>query len=219
MTENQLIKINIIYLSKLKKKYYPIPENRTEIIIAAIQKLYVEAQISRETIKPILELAARTIHGLFDFKEVAIGLKNKKDGKYRYEVIIGFTKKSQETHKLLEYTYDEYMDSTRFPYVSLSKFCAFNFMDGFDYERYNKDFVNRPPILTTIRESTDQFIQGDYFDFDMYNVDGELIGWIELANTTNGMLPSRESIRWCELFALTLGKIIERKNLSDKKVK
>lgn len=85
--------------------------------------------------KSILEKAARSIYRLFGFKEVSIGLKDKKDGLYRYEVLIDFTRDSQEAHRRLEYTYDEFMDASDYPYFRLGKFCDFNISEDMEYRR------------------------------------------------------------------------------------
>src|SRR5512136_3042040 len=87
--------------SSLQTKYSTVPKNELQKILDNILELGELSKDRKQSVKSILELAARIIFRLFDFNEVAIGLKNPKDGLFRYEVIFGLSKNTEMAFRKL----------------------------------------------------------------------------------------------------------------------
>jgi len=212
MVSQKEIKIDPEFTSIIKKKYSPISEDELEKIIEGLQTFLLFAQNQRQSLKSILEHAARVIYRLFEFREVAIGLKSEKDGLYRYEILLGFTKKSEAAHKRLSYTYDEMVNPDKYPHIKVDQWTDFCIAESVNPEKEDDDIAthNRPLAISRQRDSFEEFKEGDYIDINIFGDNKELIGWIEVANTRNEMLPSRKKIKWLGMIGSILGIIIQR---------
>jgi len=205
--------INPKFISFLRNTYSGIPRNESEKILEGIHTLFQFAQDPRKQLKVILDHSARLIYRLFEFKEVAIGLKDKKDRLYRYVTLLGYRKDSEDAYRKLVYNYEDMISMEKYPFTKIGKQSEYDFVEGLPEDEVELYTYNRPEhILKKKRESFEQFMEGDYIDVWIYGDKGELVGWLELANTKDGKLPPRTSIQWIELIANILGMIILRKN-------
>lgn len=193
----------------LRDRYSPIARDENEKIMDGIEKLLASAREPAQSPQTFLEEAGRTIHRLFDFREIAIGLKSKRDGLFRYEVLIGFSDDAEKARRRIAYTYDEMTDASIYPGgVRISKLSEFMLTEFHPYKEGEEETFNRPNKLAEERKSADQLMGGDYIDVYIAGRDGGIIGWMEFSATRNGMMPSRIAIRWLELLAAIIGSVI-----------
>jgi len=194
---------------RVKKEYAQTQLNEDNKIIDGIQKFILMAQ-QHQSLRPVLKDAAITIFRLFPFKEITIGLKSPKDGLYRYEEILGHSKSAEQAHRSLAYTYEEFFDSKDYPAIRLSKYTEFALLEEQPFLENEKDTYNRPIMLTGVRKTVYNFVEGDYFDIYMYSPSDEMIGWIELGATKDGNIPSMITIKWLEFFASILSLLVQK---------
>jgi hypothetical protein len=194
----------------MKQQYIQIPADEDGKIIDGIQKFMIAAQQQPATFRRIIHEAALMIYRVFPFKEITIGLKSPVDGRYRYEEIVGHSKTAEQALKQLAYTYEEFFSAKDYPAIRLSKFTELALVEEQPFLEHEKETYNRPILLSGVRNSTNDFVEGDYLDVYMYDSNDVMIGWIELSLTKDGKLPSMRIIKWLELFASVLSIILQR---------
>lgn len=176
----------------LMKKYSSVPQDNEERIMIGIRELMKKGRNSREPIKNFLNEAANLILRRFEFKEVAIGLLNRADKKYRYVVTIGYATQAQIAQTQKVYSFNDFFDNENYP--------AINIGDGTEFltetpREEDREIYSKPSLLGKERESMENMIEGDYFDINMYGDNNELIGWIELSSPRSGKIPSRDALK------------------------
>jgi len=193
----------------IRDRYSPIPRDEDEKVMDGIQKLMLIARDPTLPLKAFLDETGRLIHRLFDFREIAIGMKSKNDNLFRYEVLIGFSRDAERARKKLTYTHDEMTDSKKYPGgITIARKTEFMLVELQPYKSGEEDTFNRPSQLTKKRASIEDIIDGDYIDIYFFGRKDEVIGWIELAGTRSGKMPSRSTIRWLELISSIIASVI-----------
>lgn len=194
----------------LRQQYSQIPADENEKILDGIQKFIALSYQPPVILHRIIHEAAMAIYRLFPFKEITIGLKSPVDGRYRYEEVIGHSRVAAEALRKLSYTYDEFFSQRDYPAIRVSKYTELALVEELPYLESEKDTYNRPTLLSEVRRSIDDFVEGDYLDVYMYGPKDEMIGWIELGATKDGKMPSASVIKRLELFASILSCVIQR---------
>ncbi|MBN1677755.1 MAG: hypothetical protein JW880_04380 [Candidatus Thermoplasmatota archaeon] len=193
----------------LQNRFSTVPKNDLEKILDNILGLIELSRDKKRDVKSILEQAARTIFRLFDFQEIAIGLKNPKDGLYRYEVLLGYSRNTEMAFRKLQYTSEEMVSYDRYPFVKIGRISELDPVEGISENE--KHLYDRPLALGYPRASPEDFMEGDYIDVWMYDGGGDLIGWLELSKPRNGKMPSSDTVRWIEVIADVCALIVDRK--------
>jgi len=198
--------------NEIRKRFSPLPENEMEKVIDGIQKLISYGNKRGSSFQSIMDQAARTIYRHFEFKEIAIIIKSKKDGLFRYSTLLGFRRAAEMANRSLVFTEEGVENIDNFPHIKMGKMSEFHMAEHVHVE--GEDIAkqyNRPSVLTKKRESPEEYLEGDYIDIDIRGTNEQLLGWIELGQTKDGKMPSRSHILWIELIANFLGMIIQRK--------
>jgi len=196
-------------IKKLKSDYNLIGRDKESKILTGLAAILSLNQERRGTLRSVLEEAGKLIYRYSEVKEVSIGIKNPADGRFRYEVMIGFRKDVEEAHKKTSYSYEEFFDKERYQGEKISKYSEVFLAENQPYADRELLTYNRPVLIGRERKIADQYIEGDYIDVVMYGRNDEAVGWIELSATRTGKMPSAESIRWVELIASVLGIIVQ----------
>jgi len=197
------------YSRQLREIYSPVARDDTERIMEGIDALLSNSRSRANTTKAFLEDAMKLIYRLFDFREIALGLKDRKDGLYRYEVILGYRKDSEVAYKQLVYKADEMADQKKYPVgVYISRYGEYSMVEGQPYKQGEEETYNRPLMLKKERAAPDDFIEGDYIQIYFYGVKGDYLGWIELSGPKSGKIPPRSTIKWIEFIAQIIGTIV-----------
>ena len=159
----------------------------------------------------ILE-CAKLIHRFFEFREVAIAIKDK-DGLFRYKTCIGFRDDAEQARMKITYTLFDLTDQDTFPGVAVSKSTFFQLIENKPFREGEEDTFNRPSLLGMERKNQKDMIEGDYIDTYIYGPNKDPLGWIELSGTREGRLPSRAAIKWIELIAKMIATILIEREL------
>jgi hypothetical protein len=203
------------YVAHIKKKYDLAPQNEQEKILNGIASMIEYSRDGRRSVNSILEHVARMIFRLFGIREIGIGLKDRKDGLYRYEVVLGFRQEVKDNLMEIEYDSADILDNDKYPNIKIGKRAEFNPFDSMSEEEM-RPYVNRPSLMNRKRTSHDLFLEGDYVFIWMHDADDKMIGWIELSCHKDGELPSRTDVRWLEAITEIVSLIVQQRWAREK---
>jgi len=196
-----------------KKRYSGIPENQNERLLDIIIKTLSTIYDPRQTTDASLNEVAVLIHRMMNFKQIAIALKDRKDGLFRYRFFMGYRQDSVNAFKKLAYSISDITDKKKFPRVEINRNVHFFPGEFKPYQPGEEDTFCFPSQMDKARKSLDDSIEGDYFEFYLYSNSDELCGFLEASRPSDGKLPSKQTIKWIELLVTALGKSISGRNI------
>jgi hypothetical protein len=208
MTMTGSTQIGLDFISKLKEMYSTVNKNDQERLVSELNSLIEFALDRRNSLPKILDRIGRMIAKYFEFKSISIGLRGE-DGHYRYAVLIGHPRDAEEALRKQSYSSEDMLDYNRYPNIRLTQTAQFNPVEGFPVDEAEIVSHHHPVLPKRPRSDLGSFLPGDYLDFYMFGFEGRLIGWIEVSETKDGRLPSRETIRWMDLITNISGAIIQ----------
>ena len=177
------------------------PSNAIDCIHALIKELADPALDMHQ----FLHDAADTICTKLCVNEVTIGLRNPKDGLFRYEVMAGLEESEWEAHKKLSYTLDQFDNPAVYKYMEISKYTRLYLAEDNPYGDDEEGTYSKPLMLLSQRKSLEDTIEGDYLDIYIYGKGDELKGWLEISGMNNGKFPDIQTIKVVELLASVIG--------------
>ena len=188
-------------------------KDQTNRALDGIQKLLSRLQEPAINIPDLLLDAANVICQQFGIKEASIGLMNPADGIYRYEIIVGMREDAEKALKRIEYTVDDFGESSVWKGTAISEYTKLFLSDDKPYAKGEEDSYSRPALLGYIkRKSITESLEGDYLDVLVFGKKGEIVGWLEISGTKTGELPDIPTIRWMELISKIIGTAIILQN-------
>jgi hypothetical protein len=201
---------NVAMIAKnLKSEYNSLAGTDEVRMMQGLQSI-IALYFKKRNLRTALHEIATIMHRLFPFRELSIGIKSPSDGLYRYVELIGLAPSAREEHLKLSYTYNQMFDQEAYPFVAISKYTAFRYAErDRGGEIVEKEAFSRPSLLSMPRKSPDEMLEGDYFDVYIFNHRDELIGWIEVAQPKDGIIPSMRTIRWLEMFATIMAPYLD----------
>jgi hypothetical protein len=182
-------------------------------IIDAIEDLVSKRQ--KDSIGTFLLDAAMMIGRIFEFKEIAFGLKDPTDDRFKYAVTIGNLPATQEALRKIHYTIEDMKDNVNYKAVKLGRISEY----VIDSPEQELRTFNRPALVHKKRSSLDEFLEGDYIDIYMYGNADEMIGWLEISGPKSGKIPDACTIRWLELIVSIVGRTVWERIYSSSIVK
>jgi len=198
----------------IRERFTPGAETAGEHKVAdALEDLVSKHQ--KDSIGTFLLDAAMMLNRLFEFKEVAIGLKDADDGRFKYAVTLGFLPTTQEAMRKIAYTSEDMSDHTNYRDIKLGRISEF----VIDSPEQELRTFNRPALIHKKRSTVDEFLEGDYIDIYLFGTADEMIGWVELAGPKSGKIPDADTIRWLELIASVIGRIAWERMYSQSHLK
>jgi len=189
----------------MRLDYSYAKSDRNLRVMDAVQGLFSHLQTHQVDTRSLVQDAASLVSKHFSIREVAIGLKSPTDGRYRYEVLIGYRKESEEAHQRLSYSFDEMYDEAKYKGTVISKYTRLFLAEDEPYVPGEEMTYSRPIMLKLRRKSLEDSIEGDYLDTNIYGTNDELLGWIEISGTTVWRLPDIATIKWIEVVACIIG--------------
>jgi hypothetical protein len=169
-----------------------------------LQKLLAIVHKPKKSIDELLQEAAELISRQLGIENVAIGLRDPKDGLYRYRALVGFREDALDGHKQIAYTRSQFYDDKQFVGSDISKFSRLYLTEDNVLTEEELKAFNRPGLLTATRSTDSDSLEGDYIDVKILGVNDDLLGWIEISGTRTMKLPDATTLRWVE----AIGSII-----------
>jgi hypothetical protein len=169
-----------------------------------LQSLLASVRKPEKNIDELLQEAAGLISRQLGIENVAIGLRDPKDGLYRYRAMVGFREDALEAHKHIAYTKSQFYDDKQFVGSDISKFSRLYLNEDNVLTEEELKAFNRPGLLGAKRTTDSDSLEGDYIDVRILGVNDALLGWIEISGTRTMKLPDSATLRWVE----TIGSVI-----------
>jgi hypothetical protein len=155
-------------------------------------------------LREFLQTAANTIGSKLCISEVTIGLRDPKDGLYRYFSMHGLEDSEWEAHKKLSYTSDQFESQGPYKFKELSKHTRLFLVEDNPYGEGEDDTYSKELMLQSKRNSLEDAIEGDYLDTLVLGRNNDLLGWIEYGGMTNGKFPDGQTLMSLELVAAVI---------------
>lgn len=207
--------IGLDFISKLKETYSTLNRDDDERLMAEIHSMIEFSMDRRNPTNKVLERICRLIVKNFEFKSVSIGLRGE-DNMYRYVAFAGHPKEAEDALRLQRYNLSDMIDYDKYPNIRIGAIAQYNPVEGFPDKKDELVGHHIPELPKTPRKNVNEFLQGDYIDFFMHGFEGKLIAWIELSETKDGRLPSRDSIRWIELISDICASVLQGRMRTEK---
>jgi hypothetical protein len=148
--------------------------------------------------------AATLICKQLGIANATIGLKDP-DGMFRYKVMVGLKPETQAAQSKLAYTEKQFGDESEYKGTKISKYTKIYLEEDILPNETDREVYNRPVLLGAKRLTAEESLEGDYIDYHIFGVNGELLGWIETSGTRTGKLPNTTTIRLIEIIASMIG--------------
>jgi len=179
-----------------------------------IQSLLAHLRKPEIDVDALLLEAANLISRQYGIADVAIGLRDQKDGLYRYRAMAGFRDHAIEGHKTIAYAKEQFSAGCEFNGSDISKYSRIYLEEDNVLSEEERKTYNRPALFARRRLSAAESLEGDYIDVKILGVGEDLLGWIEISGTRTMKLPDVTTIRWIEviasIIAAALVKQVER---------
>jgi len=196
----------------LRSRYRQTPRDENEKALDLILKFCQDLQDHKKTSNEIIRESAEIIHRTLPFQEIAIAVKDQKDGLYKFNAIIGFKKDTEDHLRSLAFTKEEVLASDREPGVKITNLIDLTIAEA-PFDRPDEEYgYNRPTLITIPRKNYESFAFGDYIDVYLHSFDNELIGFIELSAPRDGKMPSGNVMKWLEFFAIIIASLIQQRS-------
>jgi hypothetical protein len=186
---------------KLKYDYLRSAVEPVQKSQEGIQTLLAHFRKPRIDIDALLLDAANLISRQYGIADVAIGLRDPKDGLYRYRAMMGFRDNAIDGHKAIAYTKEQFSDGCEFDGHDISKYSRIYLEEDNMLSEEERKTYNRPALFARRRLNASDSLEGDYIDVKILGLGDDLLGWIEISGTRTMKLPDATTIRWIEVIA------------------
>jgi len=192
---------------KLIERYSPARKTPNEKFLAIVMDLFKKSKTPSIAFDTILLDILQAIQSFATFNELTIGLRDS-DGLYRFKAMIGFRPEALQARKEISYTVHDMKDYFTYKPVIICRFTNFHVVERKPFKPGMEEMYNRPDMLEDIRRNPDDMIEGDYVEVIITGKDRDILGWFELSGTSDGKLPSRETLIQLEFFSQCIVPIL-----------
>jgi hypothetical protein len=195
---------------KMKMNYQHGTREADQRTLEIILKILEVSRKKNLDTTELLNEAASYIRDQFRLRWVAIGLKDPKDGFFRYGALVGFRDEAAAARRKQKFVMDDFTGDLKYKGRTISEYTRMYFEEDKPYEEGSESTFNRPALLKSRRHSPDDALEADYLDVHIYGNDMDLIGWIETSGTIMGKLPDTSTIKAIEVIASIIGSTLVR---------
>lgn len=159
-------------------------------------------------IRTLLNETATMISKEFGIREVTIGLRDKKDGLFRYMAIAGVRAEAEAALRRVVYSMQDFRPDGKYKGTALGKFSTLFLAEDNPYAEGEEATYSHPILLGSRRKSLTDSVEGDYIDVTIFGRGDEAVGWIEISCTRAGKIPDITTIKWMETISRIIGAAI-----------
>lgn len=196
--------------SKMKMDYKRCAMDQSMKVLDGFQTLLASLRKKDIDLKGLMEKAAKTIQQQFRIRWVAIGLKSHADDKFRYEVLAGFKNDAAEARKKQVFELSDFFEDKKYKGRMISEYTKLFLEEDRPFTEGAEITFNRPMLMNSKRREMDDALEADYLDVNIYGINNELNGWIEMSGTIMGKLPDAPTMRAIEVIAEIIGEAVMR---------
>lgn len=193
---------------KIKYDYAFAHKDQSNRILDSFTKLIVEGLRPGKDIVQLLGEVAAMIDRHLQIRATTIGIRDPKDGRFRYVAQSGLPDDQWQAHKALSYSLQEFFDPSKYRSSSISGLTRLFMVEDSPYNPDEISTYNERLSSAMVRKSAEDCNEGDYFDIHIFGPGDKLLGWIEISGTKYGKMPDSKTLRWVEMIATVLGLVL-----------
>ncbi len=193
---------------KLKFDYMYGSKDTVDKTLLSLEPLFSAYRRPKTRVHDLLEEAARIIYKQLRIREVSIGIRDPKDGLFKYEIMAGMRAGVWQAHEELVYTEEDFFRNDKWRGTMISKYTKLMLAEDNPYAEGEERTFDRQEMMADKRHNLDDSIEGDYMDIMILGLNEDLLGWIEISGTWTSKVPDTQTIRLIELIACTLGSML-----------
>ncbi len=196
--------------SNLKRAYKRGAMDHSTKVLDGFLTIFASLRKKDIDLKGLMEKTAKAIQQQFRIRWISIGLKSPADGKFRYEVLVGFKEDAAEARKKQVFELADFFEDKKYKGRMISEYTKLFLEEDRPYTEGAEVTFNRPILINSKRREIDDALEADYLDVHIYGINNELNGWIEMSGTIMGKLPDTATIRAIEIMCDIIGQAILR---------
>ena len=196
--------------SKMKRDYKRGAMDPSTKTLDGVLMLLASLRKKDIDIRDLMDKVSNMIHQQFRIRWVAIGLKSPSDGKFRYEILVGFKEDAAEARKQQVFELADFFEDKKYKGRMISEYTKLFLEEDRPFTEGAEITFNRPILINAKRREIDDALEADYMDVNIYGINNELNGWIEMSGTIMGKLPDAQTMKAVEVMADIIGQAVLR---------
>jgi len=195
-------------IRKIKYDYAFAHKDMSNRMLDTLMKLTVDGMRPDKDVIQFLGEVARMMDRHLHIRATTIGIKDPKDGRFRYVAMSGLPEDQWRAHKALSYSLEDFFDQSKYRSSSISSLTKLFMVEDSPYNPDETFTCNWRLSSAMIRRSAEDCNEGDYFDIHIMGPGDKFLGWIEISGTSFGRMPDANALRWIEMIATVLGLVL-----------
>jgi len=156
----------------------------------------------------ILEVIGQSMMTLFPIKKLVVYVTDSGTGEWRIKFVVGYPEDQAREIKKVIYSKDAW-DETLQVYTKLGALTYFAHGENVKIDDYDNAFYRGFPTEIPPRKSPAHWHMMDFIDTILFDKDGKELGALEVLETTDGMIPSKETVSKIEVMASIASMALE----------
>lgn len=193
---------------KIRYDYAFAHKDKSNRMLDTLIKLTIEGLKPGKDVVQLLNEVAAMIDKHLQIRTTTIGIRDPKDGLYRYVAMSGLPADQWQAHKVLSYSFQDFFDQAKYRSSTISGLTKLFMVEDSPYNPDEVSTYNERLSSAMVRRSAEDCNEGDYFDIHIVGPGDRLIGWIEISGTSHGKMPDANVLRWIEMIATVLGLVL-----------
>jgi len=189
---------------RMSFEYAHVPIDSDAKILHGIIQMCESFTEQKINIDDFLSKVTDFIYRNLGIADVTIGLRNPKDGLYRYNASAGVRESTVAFKKTLAYKKEDFFGAPPYTRYQISKYTYLYLVEDTPYTEAEMEAYNWPSLITIKRTSLTQALEGDYLNIHLIGPGDDMFGWIDISGTKQRTFPDIKVIKWIEL----IGRIV-----------
>ena len=169
-----------------------------------------------EDVDSLLQRIVKTVSDTFGLAAGSIGIREKETGLFAIRAAYGFAPEREAEIRKVKYT-RERMEKDLRPEFLVMKNTYYVPAEAWEPDVYEDMlFVIHPERMEHARRFANEWHEGDFIDFLMYDKEGELLGYLEIDEPDDHKVPGDEPLRAIQIFSDLAAIAIQNAELYDK---
>ena len=169
-----------------------------------------------EDVDTLLQKIVKTVSDTFGLTAASIGIREKETGLFAIRAAYGFAPEREAEIRKVKYT-QERMERDLRPEFLVLKNTYYVPAEAWEPDVYEDMlFVIHPERMDRARRFANEWHEGDFVDFLMYDRHGDLLGYLEIDEPDDHKVPGDDTLRAIQIFSDLAAIAIQNAELYDK---